>query len=51
MPRPRLMSRFDSLFLAELDRLGRAGLRRTLVPVEPTSPGPTLRGGPALLNF
>ena len=51
MPRPRLMSRFDSLFLAELDRLGRAGLRRTLVPVEPTSPGRTLRGGQALLNF
>jgi 8-amino-7-oxononanoate synthase len=45
------LSRFDALFLAELDRLQAAGLRRTLVPVAPAPPGRVVRDGRTLLNF
>jgi 8-amino-7-oxononanoate synthase len=45
------MSRLDDLFTAELERLGRAGLRRATVPVAPAAPGAVLRDGQILLNF
>ena len=44
------MSRLDAQFLAELDRLGRAGLRRTLSDTAAPSPGHAERVGQVLLN-
>jgi 8-amino-7-oxononanoate synthase len=45
------MSRFDSLFNAELDRLGQAGLRRTLAATGTAAAGRAVRDGRTLLNF
>ncbi len=45
------MSRFDAHFLAELDRLGRAGLARTLADTSAPTPGHAERAGQTLLNF
>jgi 8-amino-7-oxononanoate synthase len=45
------MSRLDAHFLAELERLGRAGLRRALVAAAPGLPGYAMRAGKKLLNF
>ncbi len=45
------MSRLDTMFTAELERLGRAGLRRATVPVAPCGPGEVRRDGAVLLNF
>ena len=45
------MSRFDSLFLAELDRLGQAGLRRSLTPAANATPRHATIAGRTLLNF
>jgi 8-amino-7-oxononanoate synthase len=45
------MSRFDTLFRTELDRLGHAGLRRTLAATAPGPDGRAARHGQTLLNF
>ena len=45
------MSRFDAHFLAELDRLDRAGLARTLADTSAPTPGHAERAGQTLLNF
>jgi 8-amino-7-oxononanoate synthase len=45
------MSRFDTGFLTELERLDQAGLRRALVPASPGLPGQAWRAGQAMLNF
>jgi 8-amino-7-oxononanoate synthase len=45
------MSRFDTLFCAELGRLEAAGLRRATVAMTPAGPGCVLRDGRCLLNF
>jgi 8-amino-7-oxononanoate synthase len=45
------MSRFDTLFLTELDRLETAGLRRAPVVVAPEGAGRAVRDGRAMLNF
>ncbi len=46
-----LMSRYDAHFLAELNRLEQAGLRRTLVATESAGPGRAMRDGRMMLNF
>ena len=45
------MSRFDAQFQAELDRLGRAGLRRSLADTAAPASGHATRAGQSLLNF
>jgi 8-amino-7-oxononanoate synthase len=45
------MSRFDHLFLQQLDALEAKGQRRRLVPVTPAGSGMSLRDGQTLLNF
>ena len=45
------MSRFDTQFLAELDRLTHAGLARTLTDTSTSTPGHAERAGRSLLNF
>lgn len=45
------MSRLDHTFTAELERLGKAGLRRSTTPVVPAGPAEVVRDGALLLNF